>query len=683
MKHLQNKPIHFFRLAILSLCIGLLGCNSNNHVETREPTLEFLPSLIGKDLPTSRYLSNQSQENLRPDGKERGGYDEAYRLLNYRRLERITAIKKGEPGYVDGLRPGAKVVLPPPFRGEDSNFSDMISGLLKHLTEPEAQFEQTKKAIDKARNDSLLKSPRQPRVVISGLGPTGLLAALEAYASGASVVAIEQRSLYTRPQILRLTNDTIDRLKYFMGGKFWEYLRRLGIVSTSPNWVPNKFDVNNFYLYPKGPVQFSADLIVAKDKYLARGLELFNVDIIRINHLESVLAIVLESLARADPQHLRIYYGAELLASLTGKGELKLEISSGSKKNQYPLAADILAIAQGVDSAVAKTFGFETKAISKPLYGATVALRLPKGFDIGLRPIENRDGTASVKGIALIDPEKLTLNGNYIESATTGKQYRWTMVLENELCHELNFELNRAIKELKFVGDAADILLPCDTLAKDLPPMWQKKNGGDKYFLPRTRYFFTGGIAYLGAELNEGQLKLLQKRANDPEAQKRQLALKRFMLVLAKKHMPKEYVEGQDHQAEFGPLINETLGQDLDAADKARVIIVTEENYSLTTFPILLRKAAEFMKFHNLSSRPLRVVLLGDSFATTHFFTGSGAVNGLRAASSFGQALKEGADEKAFLKAQNQISTATDEMHRKVTEGLGNAPLDGPFNEQL
>lgn len=53
----------------------------------------------------------------------------------------------------------------------------------------------------------------RPKVVVVGLGPTGLMAAIRAYQKGAHVTAIEQRSSYTRNNIFRLYPEIVQRLK--------------------------------------------------------------------------------------------------------------------------------------------------------------------------------------------------------------------------------------------------------------------------------------------------------------------------------------------------------------------------------------------------------------------------------------------------------------------------------------
>jgi 2-polyprenyl-6-methoxyphenol hydroxylase-like FAD-dependent oxidoreductase len=417
---------------------------------------------------------------------------------------------------------------------------------------------------------------------------------------------------------------------------------------------------------------FSADEKAERENLVNKGLELENVEIIRINHLETFLAAIVEELAQNDKEHLHIYYGATLKASKTDDHiNLEFELRSKDKKSSHAVHSDILVIAEGAGARLASQLDLKQDTLSKTLYGSTMAMRLPVGFDLALRPIENKEGTASVKGIAIIDDKKLTKPGHDLEG-NRGRKYRWTMIKEQELCRELNKILEKTAKATNSPSDS--LLLPCETISANLEEKWRKTNGGKEFYLPRTRYFFTGGIAYLGAELSKEHFEIFQKK----EAAAKN-GLKEFLLVLAKKHMPRQYIEAQKFANKTEVIAAEALKSDFNEANRARVVIATEENYSLTSFPIELKKADSFYKkFKNLA-----VLRVGDSYATTHFFTGSGAVNGLRAAIYVGEALQNGAREEDFMKASQKISAATDEMHEKVTKGTGNAPLDGPFNERL
>jgi 2-polyprenyl-6-methoxyphenol hydroxylase-like FAD-dependent oxidoreductase len=157
------------------------------------------------------------------------------------------------------------------------------------------------------------------------------------------------------------------------------------------------------------------------------------------------------------------------------------------------------------------------------------------------------------------------------------------------------------------------------------------------------------------------------------------------MLVVAKKHMPREYIEGQAHA---GLIAAEAEGHDPAAADRARVILDTEPHLAFRGLSEVLRRSPRFFFRVKVAKdsdppRPVRVVLVGDAYATTHFFTGSGVVNGLRAARSFGKALANGGTDSAWGDAEREVTATTDAMHHRAMQGSGNAPLDGPFNEGL
>jgi len=712
MQSLIKYAPRAFLFLFLTLLLPNIGCKTEAN-----PNFIITPDVtpLSAHLPASRYLSTQSTENIRPAGSTRG-YDPDYRLINPRRLERIDENPAHpHPDHIEGLRdssPGKEVrVIRNPANQQDIEISSqvLLDNMFKHIENPKSRFiDVTLKRITDMREAAIKKNGPGPRVIVAGMGPTGLLTILEAYSSGASIIGIEQRSQYTRPQILRLTPDTIKRLAYFAGPRLWSYFIGLGYISRSPNWSYNKYDLTNEFLYPevsklkadkqseeqkildKFSQQEKAELKDFKDK----NLELESVEIIRINQLETFMAALIEKIAKNDPDHIRIFYGSVINAKVdpaTSTLALELDIMSGDTKKQYPISGDVLIIAEGSGSRISKELGLDTKTISDQLHGSTVALRLPHGFDITLRPIENREGTASVKGIAIIDPEKLTAPGQLLVGAHTGNIYTWTMIDEKDLCKELNQVLENTATQTN-TPVSSGLLFPCDTKSTALGAPWKDRNGGKEHFLPRTRYFFTGGIAYLGAELNDAQYALLYRRPaadNDLYAAERQEGLKKYLLLLAKKHMPREYVEGRGkvnmiHPSVLTPGI--PGGNKYISADGDRVITVTEEAYSLTAFPIELKKANEFFVVRKLKNpgqkeKDILIVQEGDTYGTTHFFTGSGAVNGLEAAMSIGKALNNGFKASDWEQAGQEISTATDKMHSKVMRNTGNAPLDGPYNK--
>src|SRR5580658_8229516 len=86
----------------------------------------FHPGIIGNELPASRFLSKQFEENPRVDNR-RSGYDKNYRLLTYRRLEKIPPNPRPtDPKHIKGVRSGARVIQKPEIRGDESDFKSLI-----------------------------------------------------------------------------------------------------------------------------------------------------------------------------------------------------------------------------------------------------------------------------------------------------------------------------------------------------------------------------------------------------------------------------------------------------------------------------------------------------------------------------------------------------------------------------
>lgn len=707
------KKINKLFLLTLLIIFFSSSCQQKNDKTNNEDELvtnneSWKNTSLDQELPRSSYLSNQRFEYPKPavvtDKNNPPGFDIDYMMINYRPLDNVAPNPpEGSLRHVIGLRTdGLPIRIPLTEYGIEEDFIDskqLIDNFLQFVEDPKNEFERVEDKILAFRNAVHKVRPQQPRVLVSGLGPVGLLSLLEAYKNGSSVIGVERRSQYSRPQVLRLTEDTINNIKYFLGDKLFDHLIEVGVISRSPNWIYNKFDKNNNYIYKPGvPFNLTPNDVAFQAAH--PNLKTDNVDIIRINHLETILAAVVEHLAKVDSHHIRVYYGSVLDIDKNHDSvyNLTLKVFSEGLNSTEKIDSDVIVVSEGNNDKAKDTFDIARNDLStETLYGATAAFRLPVGFDVALRPIENFYGTASVKGIAKIDVDKLTKVGNDIEN------YTWTMIDERTLCEELNHQLDESLKIYKSITpkpkeqiETTDINLPCNPITKTpLPLPLSRRNGGDKVFLPRTRYFFTGGIAYLGAELQEKQYKMYQEiekyidKKNKTKIIKENTKqeLKKIMLILAKKHMPREYIEGQEGRFQYKSVADRALRDSTILADISRVIMVAEENTSLGLFPIILKKAASFDKIVKIKNKAgnektMRVIFMGDSYATTHFFTGSGAVNGLRAANFFGTAIHEGCTDISCNEAGKKASDATDEMHAKVIEGKGDAPLDGPFNQR-
>lgn len=334
----------------------------------------------------------------------------------------------------------------------------------------------------------------------------------------------------------------------------------------------------------------------------------------------------------------------------------------------FPLYANEVVLTEGASATLASKAGFQYNRISDLRYGTTAVLRLPEGFDIGLRPIENWEGTASVKGIAKIDPPKLGTFG----------QWHWSMATEQDLCNRFNKLFADMRAQLKKSPEQLPDF-PCSRSAGSLGAEWKSLNGGLSTFLPRTRYFFTAGIAYLGVEITEAVYHSFEipKGATASDREAIRSLIKRYIMIAAGKHMPQEYIDGQNGNSVM-------LRLDTAKADVNRQVAVAEEDFSLGVFPIEIKKSTTVSLVDPFKGKSnAKFVVLGDSFATTHFFTGSGAVNGLRAAALFGALLRSKESTYDWLSFAQKVEENTQSMHARVMEGLGNAPLDGPFNSRL
>ncbi len=157
-----------------------------------------------------------------------------------------------DPLTFEDPRKEVRVILnPADVKNIEISSQVLLDDMFTHINKKESKFEdETLKQITEMR-EVPSKKRSWSRIIIAGMGPTGLLTILEAYSAGASIIGVELRSQYTRPQILRLTPDTINRLAFFAGRHLWSYFLGLGYISRSPNWSINKYDFTNQFLYPK------------------------------------------------------------------------------------------------------------------------------------------------------------------------------------------------------------------------------------------------------------------------------------------------------------------------------------------------------------------------------------------------------------------------------------------------
>ncbi len=117
-----------------------------------------------------------------------------------------------------GRRWSADVLRSPEFCGEANSARYRKLERLESLAHPLFHHQQLERI--KERHD---EKPCHPRVVIEGGGPVGLMLALKEFEAGADVTLLEKRDAhFNRPQIVRLDNQWVNDLRYYLGEQFDE-----------------------------------------------------------------------------------------------------------------------------------------------------------------------------------------------------------------------------------------------------------------------------------------------------------------------------------------------------------------------------------------------------------------------------------------------------------------------------
>ncbi|MDF1683093.1 MAG: hypothetical protein P1U36_00400 [Legionellaceae bacterium] len=149
-------------------------------------------------------------------------------------------------------------------------------------------------------------------ICILGMGPTGLMAGLRAYAEGASITLIDKRSHYTRENVLRMSQDflfgpaTVSQDFPHCLAKSIFLMSRDKIVSSSiTNLMP---------LVPQGT---NTDTVFEEE-----GSSFFHT--ISINHFENLLYTCLSKLQATDPEHITLHRGYDIQAIHAPAGEISI-----------------------------------------------------------------------------------------------------------------------------------------------------------------------------------------------------------------------------------------------------------------------------------------------------------------------------------------------------------------------
>ncbi len=211
--------------------------------------------------------------------------------------------------------------------------------------------------------------------VVSGLGPNGVLAALELYSQGYHVVAVEKRPEFTRPIHLHLRTSYLEDVRRLSP----ELFRRLMMISTPIEENLRSTDVGAEALpaYPQDRRTSSRDgdacpvwsrLSTPPERH------------VRLNHAESLFCQYLQEVAEAPSARLTIKRGYEL--SLRGVNDKRYEVSlrgpfDGQVENLG--TPQVVVIAEGGKSETVQRLQLENVSFSYPKYFMSAHLAIPFG----------------------------------------------------------------------------------------------------------------------------------------------------------------------------------------------------------------------------------------------------------------------------------------------------------------
>lgn len=608
----------YLSLSLVSIILLPIACKTSTSGERLPAPRNTLPpssvpykfELLSAPLPSSIYPTSFSEDSTQKS------------ILFTRERPIEGASRAHDPSAAIWTSPWEPIQIVTPPEGNTIPYPELLAEI-DHILDQDAAA--TLQKVSTLREENRKKGIK-PRMIISGAGPVGLLAALEVYLAGAEVAIVEKRKSYSRGQILRLNEDVINRIKFFVGDAAWEDLRRRGIVSESPNWQPNAAKDN-----PKNiPSKYVTDQVV----------------IIRISHLEIVLSEALQRYAKNDEANLKMYYGSEITSlDLTPTG-WNIEITD-SQKNVIPTSAHWVVSSEGPASKLRELLGITIDIVTKKLYGSTTAFIIPDGFPSEYRPIENKHGTASIpRNSDDMKPEDIGQLAS--ESSYDGIAVVDNMKPEHHMVTKAGLlaSLNALFENAGLSEDVVATLRLTE--------------------VPRTRFFVTGGIFYLGAEITGPQYDFFTalKDPSDPTKGTRLDIHQEFMRLLTAKHIPMEFTTS-------------------DVLKISEPDPKTQLSKSQSLFPIQLQQASHFIIEDHVGKSVFFGTAIGDTYATTHFFTGTGAVNGLRGAEKLGTAVQEGCTPASLETANQQAFEKTVDMQDLVMRGTKNAPLDGPFNPPM
>lgn len=233
------------------------------------------------------------------------------------------------------------------------------------------------------------------QAVVSGLGPNGVLAALELLSRDFEVTVVEKRPDYIRPihlhlratylqDVMRLSPELYRRL-LSIATPIEENSR---VETTAPEPVPNEIRDRRAATREGAACPVWSRLSTSPERH------------VRLDNTERLYYDYLQEVAAQPSSGLNIKRGSELSLELGRDGFYEVLLQDTSSHEQDDLGApDVIVIAEGGKSTTVQTLGLESVRFSYPKYFMSAHVPVPFGprtrrIDTDVRELARDPGTA-------------------------------------------------------------------------------------------------------------------------------------------------------------------------------------------------------------------------------------------------------------------------------------------------
>lgn len=471
-----------------------------------------------------------------------------------------------------------------------------------------------------------------PRVAVIGQGIGGLIAALEAYKKGATVLRVEKRSAITRDQILRLDLETYNYLKENFG-KLIEHMETFGAIT-------ERRGIADFNVFNLDDQSFNSRSPVTSDRFYT----------IETRDIEYLVNSVLDSLETSQKSsqkssitslnHHEFTGFAPHSSSREGEEGISCVLKSTAEEGEeIAFSANYIVGADGANSQTRRSADISWDPISTSTTSGVITF--PNFFNeldfstpqvlldgaYKVRQQQNKElDSAQILACATptssIRPHEEILiknaSGQDVTIETSRLSYHLGIRPNNHRTRGLSEEANLLIAEtqISFVHEGQE---------KYLESLKELNWGLNR--LPINRLFTTGQTIYLGTDIPKDSFETMQEENKKPISERP--TQHAFFRKVLEANLPRFVVNF------LMPYVRSSF-----------------------VFSSQLYQASESVKVISRGSSTAQLFLLGDAYATPQFQTGSGALVAIQEARAFGSFLDDLPSQTARNAAQNPIGVS-------------------------